>query len=349
MRIAIDTMGGDFAPKVIVEGVLRAAADLPKVQEFILVGPKETVTQHIDKLATGSLAAGRDRLGVLHATEIVEMAESPVLAIRRKKDSSISRAVDLVRDGEADAIFSAGNTGAAVAAAKLKLRTLPGITRPAIATLFPSPVTPFLLLDAGANTDCTSQMIAQFGIMGSLYMQEIRGIKSPRVGVLSIGEEDAKGNEASKDAFKLLEKSSLNFIGNVESGDLFEGRVDVAVCDGFVGNMVLKTSEAVAKTMGRWLRDSFTANPLRKFGALCLRGALRDIKRTSDPDNYGGAPLLGAKGIVIIGHGSSSARAVRNAMQVCLDSHELRINEKLSEGVKEINAATSGPESPDNT
>ena len=331
MRIAVDAMGGDHAPREIVDGVVQAARELHDAETIFLVGDEARLVDELDKHS-----AVPPHVEIVHASQVVEMGESPAQAIRRKKDSSISRSLDLVKEGRADAVFSAGSTGAAVAGATLKLRTLDNISRPAIATVFPTPTTPFLLLDAGANTDCTGLMIAQFGLMGSIYATEILGIESPRVGVLSIGGEDAKGNETSKLAFKLLSESGLNFIGNVESRDLFEGRVDVVACDGFVGNVVLKTSESVAKAMGSWLRDSFTKNFIRKIGAGLLSGALKEIRQTSDPEAYGGAPLLGVRGTVIIGHGSSSAHAVRNAVRVAADAISHRLNQRMSEGAAKI-------------
>jgi len=345
MRIAVDAMGGDNAPQAIVEGVCKAARTYPSVS-FVLVGREEDIRAELGK--HGETAANVE---VFHASQVVEMGEKPANAIRRKKDSSISRSMDMVKAGEADAIFSAGSTGAVVVAATLKLRTLPGISRPAIATVFPTPYTPFVLLDAGATIDCTGEMIAQFASMGSVYARDVLGVENPRVGLLSIGEEDAKGNEASKVAFCMLEQSDLNFIGNVESRDLFEGKVDVCACDGFVGNVVLKTSEAVAKTMGRWFKEAITKNLLNKLVAVVLMKQLRGIQNKSNPENYGGAPLLGAKGIVVIGHGSSSERAVENAMRVCVEAHENKLNQHISAGVAALSAddCATDPDGPDET
>ena len=239
------------------------------------------------------------------------MGESPAVAIRKKK-----RFVhfSFCRDGKDGAkltlFFLPGNTGAAVSRAQLKLRTLKGVDRPAIATILPTPTREFLLLDAGANTDSTPEMLQQFAVMGSIYCREILGRENPKVGMLSIGEEDAKGNDTTKKAFKLLSNSRLNFIGNVESRDLFEGRVDVVSCDGFVGNVVLKTTESVARMISGWLKKELKQNLLRVVGYLFARGGFQELKRRADPEAYGGASLLGANGVVIIGHGSSSARAV---------------------------------------
>lgn len=329
MRIAVDAMGGDHAPQVIIDGVVQAAREFPHIQEIILVGPLEVMEK---ELARHGGAPPNVRLHA--ASEVVGMDESPVMAIRKKKDSSIVRAIELVKQGDADAMFSAGNTGAVVATATLKLRTLEGIDRPAIATVFPTPATPFVLLDAGGNTDCSPEMLFQFAVMGDVYAREILGVPSPRVGLLSIGEEDAKGNDTTKEAFKLMNASKLNFIGNVESRDLFEGRVDVVACDGFVGNVVLKTSESVAKAMGSWLKQKFTSSLFRKLGALMLSGALRELKETASPESFGGAPLLGARGVVIIGHGSSTAWAVRNAIRVSAESIQHDINHLIVENAR---------------
>jgi glycerol-3-phosphate acyltransferase PlsX len=331
MRIAIDAMGGDFAPDEIVPGCVQAAQSLPGITRLILVGDETKIRALLAK--TPGVPS---TVEVMHASETIEMGESPAKALRKKKDSSIGRAIDLVKQGEADAMFSAGNTGAAVAATTLKLRTLPGVARPTIATVLPTQRHPFVLLDSGANTDCTARMLCEFAVMGDIYAREILGVSKPRVGLLSIGEEDAKGNEVTKDAFAILEKSHLNFMGNVESHDIFEGHVDVVACDGFAGNVVLKTSEAVASAMTAWLRAEFTASLTRKLGAMLLRPALRTIKRKTDPETYGGAPLLGANGLVFIGHGSSSRVAVANAIRVVLESFKHDINHHIIDDVARL-------------
>jgi len=331
MRIAVDAMGGDFAPAEIVAGCVDAAKAGYGVKKLILVGDETAIKQELARFNDVPSV-----IEVVHASEVVGMDESPAVAIRRKKDASISRATDLVKHGEADAVFSAGNTGAAVVAATLKLRTLAGVSRPAIATVMPTVSKPCVLLDAGANTDCTPQMLCEFAAMGEVYSREILGVKKPRVGLLSIGEEDAKGNDTTKEAFKILEGSSLNFVGNVESRDLFEGRVDVVSCDGFVGNVVLKTSESVAKAMGSWMKTAFTKSRVRKFGALILKGALKELRSTADPSSYGGAPLLGANGVVFIGHGSSKALSAQNAIRVISESIQHDINHHIVERVNEL-------------
>jgi len=336
MRISIDAMGGDFAPREIVAGTLQAAKSLEGIEKLFLVGNETAIKKQLKK-HKGPIP---ECIEIVHASEIVGMGESPAVAIRRKKDSSISRAIELVKDGKADAIFSAGNTGAAVAAATLKLRTLEGVSRPAIATVMPTPKAPFVLLDAGANPDSTPEMLQQYAVMGSIYSREILGVENPSVGLLSIGEEAAKGNEITKKTFGLLEQTELNFIGNVESGDLYGGKVSVAVCDGFVGNVVLKTSEAVARMISNWLKTMFRANPLRMLGALIARGAFKEMKSHADPSSYGGAPLLGANGVVIIGHGSSNALATFNAIRVASEAIDHDVNHLIEAELKRIKTET---------
>lgn len=331
MRIAVDAMGGDFAPREIVAGTLTAARTIPGLDKLYLVGNEAVLRQ---ELARHGEVPGL--IEVRAASEVVGMDESPAVAIRRKKDSSISRAVDMVKAGGADGVFSAGSTGAAVAAAQLKLRTLEGVDRPAIACVMPTPVKPFVLLDAGATTDCTAELLVQFAVMGAVYAQEIVGQKNPLIGLLSVGTEDSKGNEITKQAFKLLEKSDLNFHGNVEGHDLYEGRIDVVVCDGFVGNVVLKASESAAHAIGRWIKEEFTKNPLRMLGAMLVKPGLDSIKKKSDPSSYGGAPLLGVNGVVIIGHGASNAQAVCNGIRVAAESVAHKVTELIVDGIRKV-------------
>ena len=331
LRIAVDAMGGDYAPHEIVKGAVDAACAFSDISTLFLVGDESAIQKELSKHGTIPKS-----VTVLHASQVVEMGEAPAVAIRRKKDSSISRAIDLVKDGEADAVFSAGSTGAAVAGATLKLRTLECVERTAIAVVMPTMVKPFVLLDAGATIDCTPKLLTKFAVMGSVYSHEILHRDKPTVGLVSIGGEESKGNDATKEAFRILENSELNFVGNVEGRDLFEGNVDVAVCDGFVGNVVLKISESVAHALGHWMKDEFLRNPMRMLGAFLLRNAFKTLKHRADPAMYGGAPLLGANGICIIGHGSSSARAVYNGIRVAKESVEHRLNHVIIEGIKNI-------------
>jgi phosphate acyltransferase len=336
MRISIDAMGGDYAPSEIVAGTLQAAEKIGGISKLFLVGNESAIKAELAK-HKGTVPSC---IEIVHASEVVEMGDSPAVAIRRKKDSSISRALELVKDGKADAIFSAGNTGAAVAGATLKLRTLEGVARPAIATIMPTPKDPFVLLDAGANPDSTPEMIQQYAVMGSIYSREILGVDNPSIGLLSIGEEAAKGNETTKKTFGLLEKTNLNFIGNVESRDLYGGKVSVAVCDGFVGNVVLKTSEAVASMIARWLKDMFKQNIVRILGYLFARGVFKEMRSHADPASYGGAPLLGANGVVIIGHGSSNAFATFNGIRVASEAIDHDVNHLIEAELKSINPET---------
>jgi phosphate acyltransferase len=324
MRIAVDAMGGDFAPREIVRGAAEAARRLPGVSRIFLVGDSAAISREL----SACRPAG-DRIEVRHASEVVGMEESPAQAIRKKKDSSIGRAVDMVKSGEADAVVSAGNTGAVVVAATLKLRALEGVERPAIAAVLPTQDRPFVLIDAGANTDCSAKMLLQFAMMGSVYSRLILGQADPVVGLLSIGGEDVKGNDLTREAFGMLDGSHLNFRGNVEGHDLFVGKTDVVVCDGFVGNVVLKTSESAAHAIGHWMKQEFKRNPVRLLGALLLSGALKAMRRRMDPEMYGGAPLLGVNGICIITHGASSARAIFHAIRVGCEAVEQDLNRMI--------------------
>jgi glycerol-3-phosphate acyltransferase PlsX len=335
MRIAVDAMGGDFAPAEIVAGSVEAARGLKDLTTLFLVGQEEVIFRELKK--HGSIPA---KVVVRHASEVVGMEETPALAIRKKKDNSISRCVEMVKAGEADAAVSAGNTGAMVVAATLKLRTLEGIQRPAIATVMPTSGRPLVLIDAGANTDCTPDLLVEFAVMGSVYAREILGQPNPIVGLLSIGGEDSKGNEISKEAFRRLTSAPINFRGNVEGHDVFRGETDVIVCDGFVGNVVLKTSESVAHAISKWLKKEFTANPVRIFGALLLKGALKSMKKKMDPELFGGAPLLGVNGTCIITHGSSTHTAIFHAVRVACESVGHHVNQHIVEESRKLSKST---------
>jgi len=331
MRIAVDAMGGDYAPREIIRGAVDAAVGLSGLTEVVLVGDKAVIEEELR-----GYSSVPDGIGIYHASEVVAMDETPALAVRRKKDSSIGRAVDLVRSGKADAVVSAGNTGAVVVAATLKLRTLEGVERAAIAAVMPTQEQPFILVDAGANIDCSPKLLGQFAVMGSIYSQTIIGKTAPVVGLLSIGGEDIKGNEITKEAFQLLSNSDLNFRGNVEGHDLFRGKTDVVVCDGFVGNIVLKTSESTAQTIRHWLRQEFRKNPIRVLGTVLLRGALKTMTMRLDPETYGGAPLLGVNGVCIITHGASSGRAIFHAIRVARDSIHQRLNDMIVKRIRQL-------------
>ena len=337
MRIAVDAMGGDFAPQAIVEGSLLAVRECPDIDCLYLVGDERAIQAEIARCG-----GNPGRVEIRHASEVVGMGESPATAVRRKKDSSINRTMDLVKGGEADAAFAAGSTGAAVAAATLKMRTLEGIRRPGIAVAMPTPADkPVVVIDGGATTDCTPEILMQFAIMGSAYSQKVIGQADPKVGLMSVGTEEAKGNALSKETFELLEKAPIRFIGNVEGHDLFEGDVDVVVCDGFTGNVILKTSESVAHAIGKWLKRELTKTPLRLLGSLLLSGGLRSLKRKTSQKTYGGAPLLGVNGICIIGHGSSDALAAKNGILQAVQAVEHHVNEAILDGVRKCAAAAA--------
>ena len=334
MRIAVDAMGGDFAPQAIVEGSLLAIRECGDIDCLYLVGDESAIQAEIARCG-----GNPGRVEIRHASEVVGMGESPATAVRRKKDSSINRAMDLVKSREADAVFAAGSTGAAVASATLKLRTLEGIRRPGIAVAMPTPADkPVVLIDGGATTDCSPEILMQFAIMGSAYSHQVIGQAVPKVGLMSVGTEEAKGNALSKETFELLGKAPIHFIGNVEGHDLFEGVVDVVVCDGFTGNVILKTSESAAHAIGKWLKRELTKNPLRILGSLLLSGGLRALKKKTSNKTYGGAPLLGVNGICIIGHGSSDAVAAKNGILQAARAVKLRLNESILEGVRKCAA-----------
>ena len=331
MRIAVDAMGGDYAPEQVVRGAAQAAVELPSVTRIFLVGDQDAIRRELARVSDVS-----GKIEIRHASQVVAMDEMPAQAVRRKKDSSIGRAVDMVKGGEADAALSAGNTGAMVVAATLKLRTLVGVERPAIATVLPTQRRPSILVDAGANIDCDPKLLVQFAVMGSVYSNIIIGQSDPVVGLLSIGGEDTKGNETTKEAFRLLEKSRLNFCGNAEGKDLFAGRLDVAVCDGFVGNVVLKTAESVALAIGHWMKEEFRRNPVRRAGSFLLMGALNSMKQRTDPEMYGGAPLLGVNGTCIITHGASSAKAIYHAIRIASESVHHNLNDVIVEEIAKL-------------
>ena len=330
MKIALDAMGGDFAPGNPVEGAVAALRDFPDIS-IIFVGEENKLRVELLRHDTEGLA---DRISVHHASQVVDMGDSGLDSVRKKKDSSVSRAVDLVKNGEADAIVSAGHTGALVAAATIKLRTLPGIDRAGLAVLIPADGGVFLLIDGGANIDPAPEHIVGFAVMGSIYYRELLGYPEPKVGLLNIGTEASKGTEFSKACHALLSAAPINFSGNVEGHGIFRRPVEVVVCDGFVGNIVLKTIEGLAKSFFSWFREELKKNPVRLLGALLCRGAFRSIKNRTSTDEYGGTPLLGVNGICIKAHGNSSARALRNAIRVARAAVEQKVNDRIVEAIQ---------------
>lgn len=332
MRIALDAMGGDYAPANTVAGAVMALREYPKITRLFLTGDEQAVRAELAKHGCTD-----PRVEIVHTTQVVEMSDAAVEAVRKKKDSSVSRAVDLVKKGEADAIVSAGHTGAAVAATTIKLRTLEGIERPGIASYLPTEKNVCVLIDAGANVDAKPLHLLQYAIMGSVLSSQVLGYKNPEIGLMSIGGEDVKGSEFTKEVFKLLKGSSLNFRGNIEGHDLFEHPVEVVLCDGFTGNVVLKTAEATASAVFRWLKRELKSTPLRILGAWIARNAFRAIRRKTNYENYGGSPLLGVDGICIIAHGSSSPLAIKNAVRVAVEFIEQQVNPKIVEAVRAYN------------
>src|SRR5215467_9904826 len=344
MRIAVDVMGGDHGCGVVIEGAKRALQADKKITALYLVGNKAEI--HAALPARGF----RDhRVRVIHASEVVTMDDKPAAAVRKKKDSSIARAVELVHEGKADAVVSPGNTGGILAAATFKLRTLPGVDRGGIAAVIPTPDNEFVLLDAGANIECKPIHLAHYAIMGTIYSREILGYDKPRVGILSIGTEESKGNELTLEAFKLCKQLDLNFVGNVEGHDLFKSKVEVVVCDGFVGNIVLKTCESLAVGIFTMLKRELTANPHRQLGALLAQNAFRAIKRRMDSETYGGAPMLGFNGPVLKAHASARERAISSAIGITARNLQHHVNELIIHDIARANErlglATDSPPS----
>jgi glycerol-3-phosphate acyltransferase PlsX len=328
MRIALDAMGGDYAPAVNIEGAIETVSNSEDL-DIILVGDEPTLTRELD-----SKHYPPNRISVKHASQIVKMNESTTAAIRKKRDSSIRRGVELVKNGEADAFVSAGHSGVVMATALMVLGTSSVVDRPAIAAIMPTLKAPFVLIDAGANLHCKPQNLLQFALMGSIYCEAILGRTEPRVALISTGEEDSKGNELIKEAFKLLKEGDINFIGNVDGKDIFTGDADVIVCDGFTGNVVLKTSEGLADALIRMLKREVANLTAGRIGYLLLKPALRNFKKKTDYDEYGGAPLLGINGTCIISHGRSTAKAIRNAIKVASDFADKKVYEIISSAIE---------------
>jgi glycerol-3-phosphate acyltransferase PlsX len=322
--IALDAMGSDRAPKPEVEGAIQAARHYGV--RVVLVGREPQIRAELDRHPT----AFHLPLEIVHAEEVITMEDKVAQAIRAKRDSSMRVGIRLVREAVAGGFVTAGNTGAAMATAKMVLGALPGVDRPALAAVFPTALgTAAILLDVGANVDCKPENLEQFAVMGEIYSRSIFGLRRPRVGLLSIGEEEGKGNELTRESFRLLKALPLNFIGNVEGRDLYNGQVDVIVADGFVGNVALKTSEGVATLVRYVLKESLRSTITRQVGYLLSRSAFADFKKRLDYSEYGGAPLLGLKGVCIIGHGSSNANAIKNAIRVAAEFSERNINAKI--------------------
>ena len=332
--IALDAMGSDRAPKPEVEGAIQAARHYGV--RVSLVGPETVLRSELARHP----GAWSLPLEIAHASEVITMEEKAAQAVRAKRDSTLRVGLRLVRDGQAVGFVSAGNTGAAMATAKVVLGMLPGVDRPALAAVFPTAIgSTAILLDVGANVDCRPENLEQFAVMGDIYFRSIFGTRRPRVGLLSIGEEESKGNELTREAFQLLKQLPLNFVGNVEGRDLYGGRVDVIVADGFVGNVALKTSEGVAALVRATLKETLKATITRQVGYWLSRSAFADFKKRLDHTEYGGAPLLGVKGVCFITHGSSNANAIKNAIRVAAEFAERRINDKIEKELAGIRSA----------
>jgi len=345
-KVVLDAMGSDHAPHVEIDGVLAAARDFGI--GVILVGQVHRVEPELRRC--GWRGDGDRGIELVDAPEVIAMDDPVATSVRRKKKSSLRVGTKLVTEGRADGFVSAGNTGAAMATAKMVIGTLPGVDRPALAALIPTKSgRPVLLLDVGANSECKPHHLAQFAVMGDAYSRSVLGTVKPSVGLMSIGEEEAKGNDLTKEAFPLLRQlPELNFVGNVEGRDVFSGMVDVIVTDGFTGNVMLKLSEGLTEAMLSMLKRELTTSAVTKAGAVLAKPAFRNIKRRLDYTEYGGAPLLGVRRIVVIGHGRSNARAIRNAIRSVREFSEHRASDRIERGIAETSAiqslkAVSGP------
>jgi phosphate acyltransferase len=330
--IAVDAMGSDRAPKPEIEGALLAARHYPGVR-VLLVGPEEKLRQELAGHPTAPSAA----IEVVHASQIIGMDEKPVQAVRSKRDSSMHVGLRLAKEKKVIGFVTAGNTGAAMATAKMVMGTLPGVDRPALANVFPTSTgKPAIMIDVGANVDSKPHNLAQFAVMGEIYYRAIFGKAKPTVGLLSIGEEETKGNELTRQTFALMKDLPVHFIGNVEGRDLYNGRVDVIVCDGFVGNVALKISEGLVEAVRFLLKESLNSTVASQVGALLARKAFTNFGRRLDYSEYGGAPLLGIKGVAIVGHGRSNANAIKNAIRVAKQFYDSGINARIEKELGSI-------------
>lgn len=331
--IALDAMGSDRAPKPEIEGAIQAARrfGIP----VTLVGPEETLRAELARHPFSSSLP----ISICHASEVISMEDKAVQAVRAKRDSSIRVGLRLVRDGQAAAFITAGNTGAAMATAKMVLGGVPGVDRPALVAIIPTAIgTVSTLLDVGANVDCKPHNLEQFAVMGEIYFRSMFGTAKPRVGLLSIGEEEGKGNEVTREAYQLLKQLPINFVGNVEGRDIYNGKIDVIVADGFVGNVALKTSEGVANLVRATLKETLAATITRQVGYLLSRSAFSDFKKRLDHTEYGGAPLLGVKGACFITHGSSNVNAIKNAVRVAAEFVERNITANIGNELAAIHS-----------
>ncbi len=328
MKVAVDAMGGDFGPRVTVEGALKASREY-KI-ETLLVGIEDLIKKEYERLDHS-----KAKVTIINATEAIGMGEG-IVSFRRKKRSSIRIGAELVKKGEAEAFVSTGNTGAVVYLSKKILGALTGVEKPALSLLVPNLKGLTLLIDVGANVNCRPHHLEQFGVMGHVFMESVLGLKNPKVGLMSIGEEDSKGNELTKEAFEKLQASSLNFIGNIEGKDLYSGKADVIVSDGFTGNVALKVSEGAVETFFYMARTELMKNVFSKIGLFLMKRHLKKIFKKIDYSEYGGAQLLGINGVCIIGHGRSTPNAVKNAVGLAKDFVQNKVQEKIQKGIAHI-------------
>ena len=340
MKIVLDAMGGDFAPKVNVDGAIDALREFNDI-EIMLVGPEALLSQTIGEYADqNAYQSVKDRLTIVNATEVITTEEHPVMALRRKKDSTFNVGMDIVRRKEAEAFVSAGSTGAVMAGSMFKIGRIKGVERPAIGALLPVPGRPMLLMDAGANTDCKPAWINQFAMMGSIYMERVQGVKNPEVGLVNIGVEAAKGNEQAQQAHALMSaQSAYNFIGNVEARDTLAGLCDVLAADGFVGNVVLKNVEGTVSMLFKLLKEGLLGSTKGKVAALLAKDTFKQLKGSFDSTEVGGAPLLGVEGAVIKAHGNSNARAIFCAIRQAKKVVDSGVVDQIREGVAQLAAA----------
>ena len=333
MKIALDAMGGDAAPETTVAGAVRAARELPMI-EVVLIGHQDAMAQQLARHPKPP-----SNLSVLHASEAIGMDEPPVASVRRKRDSSINVGIGRLKDGQIDVFVSAGNTGAMVSAGTIFLGLLPGVERPGIATLLPGLGGDTLLIDVGANIDPKPSHLLQYGLMGEAYLRFVLEKAAPAVGLLNVGEEEGKGTESIRQAYALLEQAGINFKGNAEGRDIFRGNFDVIVCDGFAGNVALKTSESLASAISQILKRSLAMSPITRLGAWLSRDAFVALRKELDYAEHGGAPLLGVNGVCIIAHGASSVKAIKNAIRVGYESTRHEINRHLTEAIARHHAS----------
>lgn len=329
IKVAVDAMGGDYAPEVMVRGAVDAVNENKKVKVY-LVGEEKAVSAELAKYSYE-----KDQVEVVHASEVIETAEPPVMAIRKKKDSSLVKALNMVKEGTCDAFVSAGSTGATLVGGQLIVGRLKGIERPPLAPMIPTDRGASLLIDCGANVDARPSMLVQFAKMGSIYMEHVLGVKNPKVGIVNIGAEEDKGNALVKETFPMLkEQKDINFVGSVEARDIPYGNADVIVCEAFAGNIILKLYEGVGAVLIDKIKGGMMSTLRSKIGALLVKPALKETLKTFDASEYGGAPLLGLNGLVVKTHGSSKSKEICNTLLQCVTFKQQRINEKIKESIQ---------------